>query len=161
MEKRSLLTRLREFSCGKDVWRVQDKDTKAYCIEFEAREGPEAEQWWHDHKQRDFHKNHELALVRVYSFDDRMMREAADALELHAKASDVLPRLLEIKCRIAKQDGEWHIFERDGNGVAHGATFLEMLEALQHVDVEEYERQYLERCRNFMERTGKADSLGW
>ncbi len=104
-------------------------------------------------------------LVRDIPSDDGIansaIAEAADRIESYAKASDVLPRLLEIKCRIAKQDGEWHIFVRDGNGVAHGATFQAMLEALQHVDIEEYERQHLERCRNFMERTGKSDSLGW
>lgn len=104
-------------------------------------------------------------LVRDIQSDDGIansaIAEAADRIESYAKALDVLPRLLEIKCRIAKQDGEWHIFERDGNGVAHGATFQAMLEALQHVDVKEYERRYIERCKEFMERTGKADSLGW
>lgn len=100
-------------------------------------------------------------LVRDIPSDDGIansaIAEAADRIESYAKDSDVLPRLLEIKCRIAKQDGEWHIFERDGNGVAHGATFQAMLEALQHVDVEQYERNYIERRKRISGEYWKAD----
>jgi hypothetical protein len=76
-----IVTRLRERSAGKDMWRVRDKDTGAYCIQFEAWEQIEAHEWWRDHKDRDFHKNHELARVRIQSQEDVLMQEAADMLE--------------------------------------------------------------------------------
>lgn len=64
---------------------------------------------------------------------------------------DVLPRLLEVGCKIAKQDGEWWIFEYDGNGVVSGSTFREMCDKLASVNVEDHERRYSERCRWYME----------
>jgi hypothetical protein len=76
-----IVTRLRERSTGKDMWRVRDKDTGAYCIQFESWEQIEAHEWWRDHKDREFHKNHELARVRIQSQEDRLMQEAADMLE--------------------------------------------------------------------------------
>jgi hypothetical protein len=76
-----IVTRLRERSTGKDMWRVRDKDTGAYCVQFEAWEQIEAHEWWRDHKDREFHKNHELARVRIQSQEDLLMQEAADMLE--------------------------------------------------------------------------------
>ena len=76
-----IVTRLRERSTGKDMWRVRDKDTRAYCIQFEAWEQMEAHEWWRDHKGREFHKNHELVRVRIQSQEDVLMQEAADMLE--------------------------------------------------------------------------------
>lgn len=45
--------------------------------------------------------------------------------DLEAVAAQ-LGRLLAAGCKIAKQDGEWWLFERDGEGVVGGATYLEM-----------------------------------
>jgi hypothetical protein len=73
--------RLRTQGSGKDFWRVQDKDDKSFCIQFESWEQIEAMEWWNAHKDREFHKNHELARVRVQSNRDRLMQEAADMLE--------------------------------------------------------------------------------
>jgi hypothetical protein len=64
---------------------------------------------------------------------------------------DIIPRLLECGCKIKKQDGEWWVFEHDGEGVVGGETFREMCEKLASVDVEDHERRYLERCKWFME----------
>ncbi len=73
-----------------------------------------------------------------------------------SSAFDVLPRLLDIGCKIARQDGQWWIFEHDGEGVVGGGTFREMCEKLASVDVGEHEQRYLERCRWYMEN---RDSL--
>jgi hypothetical protein len=72
---------LRERSAGKDVWRVQDKDEKSYCIQFESWEQIEAFEWWNKHKDREFHANHELVRLRIYSHEDQLMQQAADMLE--------------------------------------------------------------------------------
>jgi hypothetical protein len=77
----SIVMRLRTQGAGKLVWRVQDKDDKSYCIQFEAWEQSQAMQWWADNKHRKFHKNHELVKVLVHSSDDRLMQEAADMLD--------------------------------------------------------------------------------
>jgi hypothetical protein len=76
-----IVTRLRERSTGKDKWRVRDKDTGAYCIQFEAWEQIEAMEWWNAHKDREFHQNHELKRERILSEEDRLMNQAADMLE--------------------------------------------------------------------------------
>jgi hypothetical protein len=81
MPDQSIVMRLRESSSGRDVWRVQDKDDKAYCIEFESWQQGEAFMWWRDHKDRPFHANHELARVRVHTQADRLMQEAADKIK--------------------------------------------------------------------------------
>ena len=78
-----IVMRLRELSTGKDVWRVCDKDTGAYCIEFESWEQLEAIQWWNARKGQDFHQNHELKRVRTFSEEDRLMQKAADMLEIY------------------------------------------------------------------------------
>ena len=38
---------------------------------------------------------------------------------------DILQELLEDGCRIAKQDGEWNIFDSKGEGLISGKTFRE------------------------------------
>jgi hypothetical protein len=76
-----IVMRLRDASSGRDVWRVQDKDDKSYCIEFERWEKHEAERWWNDAKDEEWNKNRELALVRVNTQSDRLMQEAADKIE--------------------------------------------------------------------------------
>jgi hypothetical protein len=68
-----------------------------------------------------------------------------------SSALEVIPRLLDVGCKIAKQDGQWWIFEHDGEGVVGGSTFSEMCDKLASVDVEDHERRYLERCRWYME----------
>jgi hypothetical protein len=64
---------------------------------------------------------------------------------------NLIPRLLDVGCKIVKQDDQWWIFEHDGEGVVGGATFREMCQKLASVDVAEHERRYLERCRMYME----------
>lgn len=76
-----IVMRLRKAASGRDVWRVQDKDDKSYCIEFERWEKHEAERWWNDAKDKEWNKNRELVLVRVHTQADRLMQEAADMLE--------------------------------------------------------------------------------
>lgn len=68
-----------------------------------------------------------------------------------SSAFEIIPRLLDIGYKIRKQDGEWWIFEDNGEGVVGGATFREMCERLVGVDVKEHERRYAERCRWYVE----------
>lgn len=78
---------------------------------------------------------------------DRLKAE----LERKSLVLDALPRLLGVGCKIAKQEGQWWIFEHDGEGVVGGNTFGEMCEKLSSVDVDDHERRYLERCRWYAE----------
>lgn len=43
---------------------------------------------------------------------------------------EILPSLLDADCKIAKQDGKWCIFKKDGDGLVSGVTFREMCEKL-------------------------------
>lgn len=76
-----IATRLRDCSKGRQVYRVRDKDTKAYSIEFEIWEQIEAGECWKLCRDLDFHKNDELALVTVKTHQELLMNEAADILE--------------------------------------------------------------------------------
>lgn len=77
-----------------------------------------------------------------------------------SSALEVIPRLLDVGCKIAKQDGQWWIFEHDGEGVVGGSTFREMCELLTSIDVEDYERRYSERCRWYMENRDRLLGRG-
>lgn len=74
---------------------------------------------------------------------------------------DVLPRLLETGCKIVKQDGEWWIFEYDGEDVIKGKTFRDMCDKLDGVNIAEHERRHQERQRIYMECARNIDTLGW
>jgi hypothetical protein len=80
---KSLAARLRDAACGRYVWRVQDKITHAYCIEFTDWEKPEAEAWWEKEVRShpDYHYNNELARVFILTPAERLMIEAAEILE--------------------------------------------------------------------------------
>lgn len=74
---------------------------------------------------------------------------------------EILPRLLETGCQIKKQEGAWHIFDDGGEGVVSGITFEVMCEQLVKVDIDEHEKRYDEKCRQFMERSKGIDTRGW
>ena len=82
-----LVKQLREKATGTYVWRVHDKHSKAYCIEFTDWEKPEAEKWWKENSEKfpDYHKNNELARVFFHTPTDRLMIQAALWLERFAK----------------------------------------------------------------------------
>lgn len=83
LKLRKLIKELRGSSRGYYVWRVQDKNDKAYCIEFKDHERWEAEAYWKEYstKYPDYHKNNELARVHVMTYEAKLMIQAADALE--------------------------------------------------------------------------------
>ena len=106
----SIVMRLRTQGAGKLVWRVQDKDDKSYCIQFEAWEQIKAMQWWAYNKHREFHKNHELAKVLVHSSDDRLMQDAADMLDFFFG---------QMQMHSPKMDGQHRYRFRDGWPMTH------------------------------------------
>ena len=65
------------------------------------------------------------------------------------KGIDALQRLLETGCKIAKQDGEWWVFESDGEGVVGAKTLRQACGKLSAIDIAEHERRYAERCRRY------------
>lgn len=79
----AIVSQLRGAAKGRYVWRVQDKNTYAYCIEFTDFEGPEAAQWWEENRKRfpDYHANNELARVHFKTASEWLMLKAADMLE--------------------------------------------------------------------------------
>ena len=91
-EPESLVSRLRAASKGFDQWRVQDPVDGSYCIEFDrdhyAWPEQEAYAWLESFKSRHPdhpHAKYVVAKVRVLSYADRLMIEAADELERIAK----------------------------------------------------------------------------
>ena len=90
-----LVERLRSACSGYDEWRVQDPNDGSYCIAFSWPEtmNPEraAREWLADHKARfpDSHHAHfVVACVRVVPHKDRMLLEAAEALDEQQRTLD-------------------------------------------------------------------------
>jgi hypothetical protein len=79
----AIVSQLRERSRGRYFWRVQNKDTRAYCIEFTEREQPEAFAWWEENRRKypGYHRDNELVKVLWFSPTDKLMQKAADMLE--------------------------------------------------------------------------------
>jgi hypothetical protein len=75
----AVLRMLRTASRGFYVWRVQNKDNKAYIIEFTDRQGPEAAEYFRKESARfpERFKNYELKRVHVITYSDRVMKQAA------------------------------------------------------------------------------------
>lgn len=78
-----IIKRLKDISKGKHVWRVQNKTSKAYCIEFEDYEEHDAKQWWKSQSSAypETHKESELARVHVLSRADKLIRSAVVMLK--------------------------------------------------------------------------------
>ena len=74
---------LRNAAKGKYVWRVQNKNNKSYCIEFEDYELASAEAWWKTEMENhpDYYENHELARILVLDDTERLMLDAAELLD--------------------------------------------------------------------------------
>ena len=56
-----------------------------------------------------------------YSGDDKLIK-LTDTEEM-MPIFDILPRLLLAGHKLREQDGEWHLFRADGEGLAAGRTF--------------------------------------
>jgi two-component system OmpR family response regulator len=56
---------------------------------------------------------------------------------------------------------ESRVWEKGGEGIVGGKTIAEMLRAVAAVDVEKYEQEFEEKCRQYRERTRNIDTLGW
>ena len=78
-----IIRELREAAKGRYVWRVQEKDTGNYVIEFPDREDIEARDWWLKYQKNHptVPKNYELRRVHFQTHAERLMLEAADRLE--------------------------------------------------------------------------------
>lgn len=96
---RPLVERLRgAASAGYDEWRVQNPDGGSYCIAFSWPESHdperEARAWLADHKARfpdSQFAGYVVACVRVVPLKDKLLTEAADALERQqAEIADAL-----------------------------------------------------------------------
>lgn len=89
----NLITRLRAYSPGQTVWRVADKDTHAHCIEFTRQDSvsPEFEcRRWHKESSKrcpEQYANYIVESKLVYSQNERLCLEAADAIEKLLEAS--------------------------------------------------------------------------
>lgn len=59
-----------------------------------------------------------------YGGDDKLIK-LTDADEV-MPIFDVLPRLWSEGYRTCEQDGEWHLFRKDGEGIAIGKTFRDL-----------------------------------
>lgn len=92
LEALLLVSRLRAAATGRDEWRVQNPVDRSYCNVFTRNDyawpEQEAYAWLESFKSR--HPDHQyakyvVAKVRVLSYADRLMIEAADELERIAK----------------------------------------------------------------------------
>lgn len=87
-QPKPLIDRLKEAAEGRDEWRVQDPETGAYCMAFSRHDGKsfaperEARAWLADHQKRFPHSTHAryvVACVKVQTYEQRLMDEAAEA----------------------------------------------------------------------------------
>lgn len=78
-----IVSQLRKAARGRHIWRVQDKASGAYCIEFTDFERWEAEAWWKENSEKfpEYHANNELKRVHIQTSTERLMIKAADMLE--------------------------------------------------------------------------------
>jgi len=78
-----IVKRLRDASRGRHIWRIQDKNTQALCVEFFGWEQHQAEQVWNENRDNhpEFHANNELVRVHLLMPSERLMIEAADCIE--------------------------------------------------------------------------------
>ena len=82
-----LVNRLRAYSPGETVWRVADKDTHAYCIEFtrydSASPEHECRKWYEQSLKRypEQYANYAVESALVFSQNEQLCLEAADAIE--------------------------------------------------------------------------------
>lgn len=81
-----LYQRLRDAASGTIEWRVQNPETRAYCISFTEWEGGErnARQWLDEEiraRPESIFAKHEVARVVALDHRDRLMLEAADRLD--------------------------------------------------------------------------------
>lgn len=93
----ALVEKLRDWGSGHDEWRVQDPKDGTYCIAFSRGDGytldpeREARQWLALH-QKHYPKSNQagfvVALVRAHKQEDRLMNEAADAIDLLLRAEE-------------------------------------------------------------------------
>ena len=76
-----IVMRLRERCTGYKIFRVQDKDTKAWVIQWPSWEEREANEYWERERNHEWNANRELVSIQVESSEEKVMQEAADMLE--------------------------------------------------------------------------------
>jgi hypothetical protein len=78
-----LIQELRENAKGTYCWRCRHKTDKSYRISFEDYEQHEAKQWFKEHCERypDTYCDYEMVRVHVLDQREKLMLQAADALE--------------------------------------------------------------------------------
>lgn len=83
MSNSDLIQRLRDSAKGRHYWRCLHKIDKGMRIQFEDWEGREAKEWFKEHLERfpDSYCDYEMVRVHVLDQSDRLMIEAAEALE--------------------------------------------------------------------------------
>ena len=81
VEVAGIAKQLRQLSIGKDVWRIQDRDTKAIVVTFLEDQKPIAEVWLEAQQEGGQYMNCEVARAVVYQHPTRLMIAAADMLD--------------------------------------------------------------------------------
>ena len=83
MSNRNLIQRLRDSANGRHYWRCLHKGDKSYSVQFEDYEEHEAKAWFKKQSERfpDSYKYYEMVRVHVLDQSDKLMLEAAEALE--------------------------------------------------------------------------------
>lgn len=78
-----LIQRLRASAKGRYYWYCQHKIDKGINMSFEDYERHEAQEWFKERLSRypDYYRNYEMVRVHVLDQTDKLMLEAADALE--------------------------------------------------------------------------------
>jgi len=86
-----LIKRLRDNAKGRYYWRCLHKTDKGIRIQFEDWEGHEAEEWFEKQLERfpESYRDYEMVRVHVLDQSDKLMIEAADALESKVQSAAV------------------------------------------------------------------------
>lgn len=91
MSNSDLIQRLRDSAKGRYYWRCLHKLDKSMRIQFEDWEGHEAKEWFKEHLERfpESYRDYEMVRVHVLDQSDKLMLEAADALESKVQSAAV------------------------------------------------------------------------
>lgn len=93
-----LIQRLRDSANGRYFWRCLHKIDKSMRIQFEDWEGQEAKEWFKEQLSRfpDSYRDYEMVRVHVLDQSDKLMIEAAEALEKMRPKLAVLSKSIDI-----------------------------------------------------------------
>ncbi len=143
--------RLRSSASGTIEWRVQNPETRAYCISFTEWNGGErsARQWLDEEiraRPETIFAKHEVARVAALDHRDRLMLEAADEIDrLRARVAELESQERGGWIRTSGWSNELYSFDRSDNEDGTFALTVSERDGRRLVEIDRLTASDLER----------------